>query len=93
MKPGILNGNEIEVDCGTDRCISYFMEPLMLIAPFCKYPLNLRLKGITNAPNELSVDALNTIWLPLFSRFVLADTDPSIKVKRHILNYLIFVLI
>jgi RNA 3'-terminal phosphate cyclase len=82
FQPGLIHGGDFEVDCGLNRCLSYFMEPLIMLAPFCKHPINLRLRGITNSPNELSVDAINSTWLPVFSRFVLADSNAAIKVNR-----------
>lgn len=51
-----------------------------MLAPFCKYPLDVRLKGVTNAPNELSVDAIYATWRPVFNRFIIADDPLSIKV-------------
>lgn len=51
-----------------------------MLAPFSKYPLNLKLQGITNAPCELSVDAIRATWLPVFNKFVFASDFPEIKV-------------
>ena len=36
FKPGVITGGRIEHDCGTERSIGYFLQPLMLIAPFAK---------------------------------------------------------
>ena len=80
FEPGLLHGGEVELDCGTKRCISYFLEPLVILAPFCKSPLKANLKGVTNAPTELSVDAIRATWLPVFNKFVLNDEILGIKV-------------
>ena len=45
--PGLLIGGKIEHDCSLERGIGYYLEPLISVAPFCKHPLNVTLKGIT----------------------------------------------
>lgn len=90
FQPGLIHGGDLVLDCGTKRCISYYLETLLLLAPFCKVPLRAKLKGVTNAPGELSVDALRATWLPVFNKFVLNDEDLAIKVGVEIpkLTYL-----
>lgn len=78
--PGMIHGGTIEFDCGTSRCISYFLEALVFFAPFCKTPLNVTLKGVTNIYNEISVDAIRATWLPVFNKFILNDENLAIKV-------------
>lgn len=46
--PGLLYGGELEHDCNLQRGIGYFLEGVMILAPFCKKPLHLKLRGITN---------------------------------------------
>ncbi|KAL3090903.1 hypothetical protein niasHS_007278 [Heterodera schachtii] len=83
FRPGLIHGGELEFDCGVQRCVSYFLEPLILMAPFCKKPLNVNLTGVTNSVDELSIDAIRATWLPVFSRFVLADQCAEIKIKAR----------
>uniref|UniRef100_A0A915BH02 RNA 3'-terminal phosphate cyclase-like protein n=1 Tax=Parascaris univalens TaxID=6257 RepID=A0A915BH02_PARUN len=78
--PGVIQGGSVSFDCGNNRCISYFLEPLLMLAPFCKRPLSVRLSGVTNAPNELSVDAIRSTWLPVFKKFVLNSEQLDIKI-------------
>lgn len=47
-QPGLLNGGELEHDCSLQRGIGYYLEGIMILAPFCKNQLNLKLRGITN---------------------------------------------
>ncbi|VDM81861.1 unnamed protein product [Strongylus vulgaris] len=65
FRPGIITGGVLTMDCGSDRCLSYFLEPMIIISPFCKNAMTLKLKGmcVTNAPNEISVDAIKAAWL------------------------------
>ena len=46
--PGIVVNSEITLsfDCGSERAIPYFLEPLMLLALFGKYSLDINLTGI-----------------------------------------------
>lgn len=77
----MLHGGEVELDCGTTRCLSFFLEPLLFLAPFCKSPISAKLRGVTNAWNELSVDAMRATWLPVFNKFVINDENLGIKVS------------
>ncbi|ORX45290.1 RNA 3'-terminal phosphate cyclase [Hesseltinella vesiculosa] len=68
-KPGAIQGGRIEHDCGTDRSISYFLEPMLALAPFSKLPFVLTLQGITTDHIDPSVDILRTVLLPQLARF------------------------
>lgn len=46
--PGLLYGGEFEHDCNIQRGIGYYLEGIMILAPFCKNTVNVKLKGITN---------------------------------------------
>ena len=65
-KPGIIVGGEGLVhDCGTSRAVGYFVQPLLVLAPFAKRALRVTLKGVTNGSDDVSVDVLRTVTLPL----------------------------
>jgi RNA 3'-terminal phosphate cyclase-like protein len=83
FEPGMLHGGELALDCGTSRCLSFFLEPLLVLAPFCKLPISAKLKGVTNAWNELSVDAIRATWLPVFNKFVINDENLDIKIASR----------
>lgn len=55
LKPGVVSGGPITHDCPLSRSIGYFLEPLIMIAPFSKKPFQLTLRGITTDDNDLSV--------------------------------------
>lgn len=46
--PGLLFGGEIEHDCSLQRGIGYYLEAVMILAPFCKNPVKIKLNGVTN---------------------------------------------
>ncbi|GMT33340.1 hypothetical protein PFISCL1PPCAC_24637 [Pristionchus fissidentatus] len=81
--PGVLLGGEASLNCGLTRCISFYLETLLLISPFCKKPLRVKLEGVTNAPGEISVEAIRTAWLPVYTKFVLNDEDLDIKIVNR----------
>lgn len=55
MKPGIISGGPVTHDCPLSRSIGYFLEPIIMIAPFAKKPFQLTLRGITTNDSDLSV--------------------------------------
>ncbi|KJH45465.1 RNA-3'-phosphate cyclase [Dictyocaulus viviparus] len=46
FRPGLIIGGVLTMDCGAERCLSYYLEPLIIISPFCKNAMNLKLKGL-----------------------------------------------
>ena len=53
--PGLSEGGTLEHDCSRQRSIGYFLEPLMMLAPFTKKPVRITLRGLTNGPDDPSV--------------------------------------
>lgn len=75
-RPGAIEGGRIEHDCGTDRSISYFLEPMVALAPFSKKPFVLILQGITTDHIDPSVRTDMTLkrtayWLVMANRWTL----------------------
>jgi len=70
-KPGILTGGTLKHDCGITRSIGYFLEVLILLAPFGKSPLKISLTGITNHNDnfDVSVDTFRTVTIPSLKHF------------------------
>ena len=54
-KPGLLTGGTIDHDCNPQRSIGYYLEAVVLLAPFCKKPIRFTLKGITNDRHDPTV--------------------------------------
>jgi RNA 3'-terminal phosphate cyclase-like protein len=55
LKPGIISGGPVTHECPLSRSIGYYLEPILLLAPFAKQPLSLTLRGITTNDEDLSV--------------------------------------
>jgi RNA 3'-terminal phosphate cyclase-like protein len=64
------------------RAIGYFIEPLLILAPFGKYPLELEIKGVTNDNIDTSVDCIRTVLLPQLSRFGVEENMELRILKR-----------
>lgn len=43
-----MGGKHLVHDCGVNRSIGYFLEPLIVLGLFGKKPLTIRLKGMRN---------------------------------------------
>ena len=81
FRPGLITGGKVHFDCGVARGIGYYLEPLILLAPFAKKALNVTLAGITNSEIDLSVDIVRTVILPLLKRFGIED-GAEFKVRK-----------
>ncbi|KAG0743932.1 hypothetical protein G6F57_005861 [Rhizopus arrhizus] len=77
-RPGAIEGGRIQHDCGTDRSISYYLEPMVALAPFSKKPFVLILEGITSDHIDPSVDIIRTVLLPQLKRY---DVDQNLELK------------
>lgn len=81
FKPGLLSvRRKLEHDCGVTRSIGYYLESVIMLAPFAKNAIHLVLKGITNDTLDPSVDVLRTVTLPLLKKFGL-DEGLELKVR------------
>lgn len=72
--PGtIVNGRELEHDCGTERSIGWFLFVLCAVSPFGKRQLEITLRGITNDNMDVSADIFRTVTVPLMKHFGIAQ--------------------
>ncbi len=79
--PGFIVGGVISHDCGTKRCIGWFLEGIFPLALFAKKPLKLTLTGITNDDLDWSVDTLRAVTLPLMHEFGVGGEDEKLECK------------
>ncbi|KAJ3046887.1 rRNA-processing endoribonuclease [Rhizophlyctis rosea] len=77
-RPGVIIGGKIHHDCPPSRAISYFLEPMIALAPFAKTPMMLTMTGVTNDNVDVSIDTLRTVLLPQLKRYGIED---SIELK------------
>ncbi|TFK76295.1 18S rRNA biogenesis protein [Pluteus cervinus] len=82
LKPGIIAGGSLTHDCPLSRSIGYFLEPVVMLAPFSKKPLHLTIRGITTDDNDLSVDLIRTVTLPHLQLFGISD-GLELRIKKR----------
>lgn len=85
LNPGTIIGGEFKHDCHVHRSISYYLEVLLSLAPFCKRPLHATLNGVTNEQIDPTVDALKASALPILKKFIgdVEGTKLDIKVSAR----------
>jgi RNA 3'-terminal phosphate cyclase-like protein len=82
FRPGVIVGGDVSHDCQVTRGIGYFLEPLVAIAPFSKFPFKLTLTGITNNNLDVSADSIRTALLPHLKHFGI-DSNIELKIKKR----------
>ncbi|KIJ69265.1 hypothetical protein HYDPIDRAFT_172708 [Hydnomerulius pinastri MD-312] len=82
LKPGVISGGPLAHDCPLSRSVGYFLEPLVMLAPFSKKPFQLTLRGITTDDNDLSVDLIRTVTLPHLQLFGISD-GLELRIKKR----------
>ncbi|KAJ7343364.1 18S rRNA biogenesis protein [Mycena albidolilacea] len=82
LKPGIISGGPLTHDCPLSRSIGYFLEPVVMLAPFAKKSFQLTLRGITTDEHDLSVDLFRTVTLPHLQLFGISD-GLELRIKRR----------
>jgi RNA 3'-terminal phosphate cyclase-like protein len=86
-KPGLLIGQaaaRMTHDCHPSRPIGYYVEPLLMLAPFCKRPLDITLRGPTHGPSDVNIDSVAAVSIPLLRRLTLGTPlSPEIVVLRR----------
>ncbi|KAF7418547.1 hypothetical protein HZH68_001200 [Vespula germanica] len=80
--PGLLNGGELEHDCSLQRAIGYYLEAVIILGPFCKKPIDIKLRGVTSNTLDPSVDRIKATCIPLLKRFIV-DTDIELTIKKR----------
>lgn len=81
--PGqIIGGGGLVHSCPPSRCITYFLEALLLLAPLAKQPVTIRLKGVTNSSQDATCDTFRTATLPLLEKFGISEGLTFKIVKR-----------
>ncbi|KAL1669239.1 RNA 3'-terminal phosphate cyclase/enolpyruvate transferase [Schizophyllum commune] len=82
LKPGIIAGGPLTHDCPLSQAVGYFLEPVIMLAPFAKKPVQLTLRGVTTDGRNLSVDILRTVTLPHLQLFGVSD-GVELRIKKR----------
>jgi RNA 3'-terminal phosphate cyclase-like protein len=82
FSPGQLTGGKFSHDCSTSRSVIYYLEVAACLAPFCKEPTILQLKGCTHDENDNSVDVFRSVTIPLLTKLgIVNDEFTSLSFK------------
>ncbi|XP_017266171.1 RNA 3'-terminal phosphate cyclase-like protein [Kryptolebias marmoratus] len=82
-QPGLLYGGPVEHDCNPQRSVGYYLEALLMLAPFMKMSLKATLRGVTNDPSDPTVDLLKSTALPLMKKFGIDGEGFDLKVVKR----------
>ncbi|KZT26405.1 18S rRNA biogenesis protein [Neolentinus lepideus HHB14362 ss-1] len=82
LKPGVISGGSVIHECPPSRSIGYFLEAVIMLAPFAKSPFQLTLRGITTDDRDLSVDLIRTVTLPHLQLFGVSD-GLELRIKKR----------
>lgn len=63
--------------------LGYYLEVLLMLGVFCKTPLNVTLRGVTNNTLDPSVDHLKASGLSTLRKFLLDDEGLDIKIVNR----------
>ena len=69
FKPGIVMGGRIDHECGSMKCIGWFIEGIIPLLIFGKERSQVTFSGVTNDAQDLSVDVLKYATIPVLQRF------------------------
>ncbi|CAK9439600.1 uncharacterized protein LODBEIA_P37000 [Lodderomyces beijingensis] len=72
-RPGIIVGGKVTHNCPHSKSIGYFLEPLLMLAPFSKHKFSVLLKGLTNKESDVGVDTIKWGLLPVMEKFGVRD--------------------
>jgi len=75
VEPGQLTGGKISHDCCPERSVIYYLEVVAALAPFCKEPLILQLKGSTHDEFGNTVDIFRSVTVPLLQKLGVANDE------------------
>ncbi|KAI0093508.1 18S rRNA biogenesis protein [Irpex rosettiformis] len=82
LKPGVIAGGSVMHECPLSRSTGYFLEPIVMLAPFAKKPFNLTLRGITSDDRDLSADLIRTVTLPHLQLFGISE-GLELRIKKR----------
>ncbi|ODQ68013.1 18S rRNA biogenesis protein [Nadsonia fulvescens var. elongata DSM 6958] len=68
-KPGLIVGGTFTHNCPLSRSVGYYIEPVLLMAPFGKKATDITFKGITSGEKDLGVDIIRTSIFPVMQKF------------------------
>lgn len=77
FEPGQLVGGKISHDCATSRSVVYYLEVAAALAPLCKDPVVLQLKGCTHDDFGNSADIFRSVTVPTLQKLGITNAEDA----------------
>lgn len=74
-RPGLIIGGSFSHNCPTSKSLSYFIIPMLMLAPFSKKKFSIIFKGLTSNKNEVGLDFIKWGFIPLMDKFGIRDVE------------------
>lgn len=74
-RPGLITGGSFSHNCPTSKSVSYFIIPMLMLAPFSKKKFSIVFKGLTSNKNEVGLDFIKWGFIPLMDKFGIKDVE------------------
>lgn len=63
--------------------LGYYLDVLIAFGPFCKFPIEATLRGVTNSTTDPSVDHIKASAFNIMKRFIVEEDSFDLKVVRR----------
>lgn len=63
--------------------VGYYLDVLIAFGPFCKFPIEANLKGVTNSSDNPSVDHIKASAFSVMKRFIIEEGSFDLKVLKR----------
>lgn len=81
LRPGALHGQDFQFvfHCHNERGLTFYLEFLAMIAPWFKQPIDVILKGVTDHPLDMSIDAFRSLLKSVFTQLNLPEVETTVE--------------
>lgn len=74
-RPGLITGGSFSHDCPVSKSLSYYIIPMLMLAPFSKKKFSIVFKGLTSNKDEIGLDFIKWGFIPLMDKFGIKDVE------------------
>lgn len=74
-RPGLITGGSFTHNCPDSKSVSYFIIPMLMLAPFSKKKFSIVFKGLTSKKHEVGLDFIKWGFIPLMQKFGIREVE------------------
>lgn len=74
-RPGLITGGSFTHNCPDSKSVSYFIIPMLMLAPFSKKKFSIVFKGLTSKKHEVGLDFMKWGFIPLMQKFGIREVE------------------